>query len=148
MCNAVYLLSVCLLPGIGHRVHGLRLARLAGWHALVSVRRRSQLHRYSYLDLHLLPVRQGGAQTAHQLDTDGNTLFNPVAVPLHRPPAHSLQISPDSTPQFYLFSAYRQRLARRQIGRGARLTARHHPVLKLMSGAKPPLPHTQGQLYL
>lgn len=73
ICDVVYLLSVCLLPGIGHRVHGLRLARPSGWHALVSVCRCRQLHRYSHLDLHLLPVRQGGAQTAHQLDIDGNT---------------------------------------------------------------------------
>jgi len=35
------------------------------------------------------------------------------------------------TPQFCLFSAHRQRLARRQIGRGVRLTACLHPVLKL-----------------
>lgn len=68
----IYLLPVCLLPGVWHRVHGLRLARHSGWHALVSVRRRRQFHRYSHLDLHLLPVRQGGPQTAHQLDTDGN----------------------------------------------------------------------------
>ena len=88
MCRAVYL-SVCLLPGVRHRVHGLRLARISGWHALVSVCRSSQLHRYSYLDLHLFPVRQGGAQTAHQLDTDGNTqclitrLLSPCTA--HRP---------------------------------------------------------------
>ena len=143
-------LFVCLLPGVWNRVHGLRLARLSGWHALVSVRRRSQLHRYSYLDLHLLPVRQGGAQTAHQLDTDGNTpCFTRSLSPCTaRRPAQTLQISPDSTPQFCQFSVYRQRLARGQIGRGVRMTAPLHPVLKLMSGAKPPLPHTQEHLYL
>ena len=140
-------LFVCLFPGVWHRVHGLRLARLSAWHALVSIRRRSQLHRYYYLDLHLLPVRQGGAQTAHQLDTDGNTQCltrslspcttrRPIPIPSK---LHTSVLPVQCLPTTPCPRAHRPT---RQDD------SRLHPALKLMSGAKPPLPPTQRPMYL